>query len=315
MKKRGIIILLAAILLIGSNLKSFAAIQEIKKQEKSVNKTENTSVTIGDDKLVIEKVDSSTNVRVGNRNIAILESLEGPKLKVDKIESAEVSNWNDQEKEDHWHFRKNRFRGHWAGLELGFNNYLTSAGKLGLPDDIDYMNLHSSKSMNFNLNFSQISLGVTRRIGFVTGLGLNWNNYVFDGNNNITKGSNGVIEMKDPGVELEKSKLTTLYLTLPFMLEFQIPAENHFINLGAGPIGALKLGSHSKMKYETGQKVKDYGDFSLNMLRYGLTARAGYKNFHIYGTYYMTPLFQSGKGPGGYDLYPFEVGIALTFND
>jgi hypothetical protein len=51
------------------------------------------------------------------------------------------------------------------------------------------------------------------------------------------------------------------------------------------------------------------------MLRYGATARVGYGNFQLYGTYYKTPLFQTGKGPGGYDLYPFEIGIALAFND
>jgi hypothetical protein len=69
------------------------------------------------------------------------------------------------------------------------------------------------------------------------------------------------------------------------------------------------------MKFQNGDKVKSNGDFSLNMLRYGPTARIGYQNFQIYGTYYMTPLFKTGKGPGGYDLYPFEIGFALTFND
>jgi hypothetical protein len=28
----------------------------------------------------------------------------------------------------------------------------------------------------------------------------------------------------------------------------------------------------------------------------------------------MTPLFKKGKGPGGHALYPFEIGLALTFN-
>ena len=184
-----------------------------------------------------------------------------------------------------------------------------------MPDNISYMTLQSGKSTNFNVNFSQLSLGLSRHIGFVTGLGLNWNNYRFDGNNNIMKGTNGVIVEMDPGAELKKSKLATIYLTLPFLLELQIPAENHHISIAAGPIGAVKLGSHSKIVFEDDQKVKAHGDFSLNMLRYGATARVGYENFHIYGTYYMTPLFQSGKGPGGNNLYPFEVGIALTFND
>jgi len=51
------------------------------------------------------------------------------------------------------------------------------------------------------------------------------------------------------------------------------------------------------------------------MLRCGATARVGYGNFQLYGTYYKTPLFEAGKGPGGYNLYPFEIGIALTFNN
>jgi hypothetical protein len=177
------------------------------------------------------------------------------------------------------------------------------------------MTLRQSKSTNFNINFTQLSLGLSRHIGFVTGLGLNWNNYRFDGNNNIVKGPDGIIEELDPGVNLEKSKLATVFLTVPFMLEFQIPADRNHLTIAAGPIGALKLASHSKMVFEDGHTVKSFRDFNLNMLRYGVTARIGYGNFMIYGTYYKTPLFQAGKGPAGVDLYPFEVGIALTFNN
>lgn len=177
------------------------------------------------------------------------------------------------------------------------------------------MTLHSSKSNNFNLNFAQQSIGLTRHFGLVTGLGLNWNNYRFDGNNNIQKDDNGVIISLDPGSQLEKSKLTTLYLTVPLMLELQAPAEYHHLNMGVGIIGAIKLASHTRMDFKNGDKIKSNDDFSLNLLRYGPTARIGFDNFHIYATYYMTPLFKSGKGPGGFDLYPFEIGFALTFND
>jgi hypothetical protein len=69
------------------------------------------------------------------------------------------------------------------------------------------------------------------------------------------------------------------------------------------------------MVFEDGHTVKSYRDFSLNMLRYGMTARVGYGNFQLFGTYYRTPLFQKGKGPGGIDLYPFEIGVALSFNN
>jgi len=68
------------------------------------------------------------------------------------------------------------------------------------------------------------------------------------------------------------------------------------------------------MVYEDGDKVKSDDDFSLNMLRYGATARVGFENINITGTYYLTPLFKTGKGPGGIDLYPFEIGLAFTID-
>ena len=68
------------------------------------------------------------------------------------------------------------------------------------------------------------------------------------------------------------------------------------------------------MVFYDGDKVKSDDDFSLNMLRYGATARVGYENFQLYGTYYMNPLFKSGKGPDGVDLFPFEIGIAFTID-
>jgi len=313
MKKIGILILFTTAIILGLNRNLSAVNQGDKKQNTNRNTDEHARVSIGKDIFSFEEGDSAYDIRVGNRGLKILESLEGPKFNFEKFSKDEE--W-DQDGKDNDHSRKLfRFKGHWTGIELGFNNYVTSGKSFAMPDNISYMTLQSGKSTNFNVNFSQLSLGLSRHIGFVTGLGLNWNNYRFDGNNNIMKGTNGVIVEMDPGAELKKSKLATIYLTLPFLLELQIPAENHHISIAAGPIGAVKLGSHSKIVFEDDQKVKAHGDFSLNMLRYGATARVGYENFHIYGTYYMTPLFQSGKGPGGNNLYPFEVGIALTFND
>lgn len=290
-----------------------------------------TRVEIGNDFIVVEDGEDEVNVKVGNKGIRILESLEGPGVKFKRFDSYHENEQDqdydqdyDQDQDQDYDFdddndRKSRrarhFKGHWTGVELGFNNYVTSEKDLVLPEEIDYMTLHSGKSINFNVNFSQLSLGLTRHIGFVTGLGLNWNNYKFDGNNNIFKGANGIIEELIPTGNLEKSKLATIYLTLPFMLEFQLPVNNGHLNIAGGPIGAVKVASHNKMVFETGQKLKSGGDYSLNILRYGATARAGYNNFQLYATYYATPLFRSGKGPAGYDLYPFEIGVAFTFND
>ena len=313
MKKIEIIILLTAITMNGFCLKASAEKQTEEKQPAAVNKPDSSEVIMGNETLNARQNDSSRNLKSYNRGLSILESLEGTTIDIKKY--PDDDRWYDDDKERERERRRSRFRGHWSGIELGLNNYVTSDKSQVMPADIDYMTLHSSKSTNFNINFTQLSLGLGRHIGFVTGLGFNWNNYRFDGNNNIVKGLNGVIEELDPGLKLEKSKLATLFLTLPFMLEIQLPVNHNHLSLAAGPIGAIKLGSHSKMVFEDGHTVKSWGDFSLNMLRCGATARVGYGNFQLYGTYYKTPLFQTGKGPGGYDLYPFEIGIALAFND
>jgi len=314
MKKIGIILLLTAMVFQGFS-------QEIP--EKEMNKeallapsdtNENAKVVIGKDLFIAREDKDGVSIRVKNRGLSILESLEGgTKVNFDRYEGKKDG--DQDESKDRHERNARRFKGHWAGAEIGYNTYLTSNHSQVMPANIDYMTLHSSKSSNFNLNFSQLSLGLTRHVGFVTGLGINFNNYRFDGNNNIFKGTGGVIEALDPGVQLKKSKFSTIYLDLPFLLEVQLPAHNNHINIAAGPLGAIKIASHTKMVYQDGDKVKSDSDLSLNLLRYGATARVGYENFQIYGTYYMTPLFNTGKGPEGNDLYPFEIGFAFTFND
>lgn len=317
MKKIGIIALLSIVLIQGFSQESSA---EKKTGKQSVAVSDSSSlpkVVVGQDRLAIVDKGDAITVRVGNRGLTILESLEGklPKIEIEKYNNDSPLIYKDQDDyKDSKEHKRSHFKGHWAGCEVGFNNYLTDNYNFSLPAGIEYMNLNSGKAMSFNLNFSQLSIGLGRHIGFVTGLGLNWNNYRFDGNNNIQKDANGNIIEFDPGEPLKKSKLATLYLDLPVLFEVQIPTDHQRINIAAGPIGAVKISSHSKMVYENDDKQKSDGDFSLNMLRYGATARIGYENFLIYGTYYMTPLFKHGKGPGGVDLFPFEIGIAFSIN-
>ena len=163
-----------------------------------------------------------------------------------------------------------------------------------------------------------INLGITRHFGIAAALGLNLNNYRFDQNNNIQKDEFGVIGplYPEPGIVFTKSKLFTAFATVPVILEAQIPVDgNHqkTINIGAGVIGAVKLGSKTKMVYNDGnkQKIKAKDDYSINVMRWGATARIGYENFQIFGTTYFTQMFEKGKGP---KLNPYEIGIALTFN-
>lgn len=291
---------------------------EKKQENKAVEDSsrESTKVVIGKELVTVEENKDAVKIRIGERNIEILETLEGgTTVKIEKINEEDNNSYRDDNDGDSKRRDRNRFKGHWAGVEFGLNNYTTSDWSNPLPDDIYYMDLHTSKSNVFTINFAQLSLGFSRHTGIVTGLGMTWNEYRFDGNNNIQQGPNGVIEPVYPEQDLKKSKFTTTYLTLPVLFEFQIPADNNHINFATGIIGAVKLCSESKMVTAGGEKIKSNDDLSLNVLRYGATARLGYSIVQVFATYYFTPLFKSGKGPGGYDLFPWEIGLALTFND
>lgn len=228
------------------------------------------------------------------------------------------NNHYDKDEDDEHNYRRSTgFKGHWTGIDINFNNY-TYINSMSMPADIRYMSLHSGKSVGVNLNFSQVSLGLTKHIGFVTGMGLNWNNYAFENDNNIVIGPSDVIEelLPPPNTDIKKSKFTTLYMHMPVILEFQLPASNgHTLNIGAGVIGGMKLRSYTKMKFEDEEHLKTNTDLNLNLLRGGVTGRIGFENFMVYGTYYLTPWFRENQGPGYYNLKPFEIGISMTFND
>lgn len=268
-------------------------------------KNDTVVVELGDEIFSIKGLGEETRIKIGKKEFRVVENDDGVVVFKSK---------NNEPYEKH----HPRFRGHLGGLEFGFNGLLTDFFSTSLSPEDSYFDLNTAKSINWNLLLPCVSIPFTSHFGIASTLGISWNKYRFDGNNSIVKGEDGVIGpyYPEPGITYSKSRLLTTYATLPVILEVQIPvAHNHnTINIGGGVIGAVKLGSHTRVVYYTDgkQKEKHKDDFSLNTFRWGATARVGYEFFQIYGTCYFTSLFEKGKGP---ELYPFEVGMAFTFND
>ncbi len=257
-------------------------------------------------------------IRLGDRGLTLSENGKMPVLKIDRYNNDYVEFYQDDEDNGEKRRRsRRRFTPHWSGVEFGLNNYVTSDYSFTLPAQDNFMDLNTGKSYNFNINFAQLGIGLTRHFGLVTGLGFEFNSYSFDGNNNIMKDDDGVIIEYDAsidGISLEKSKFTTTYFVVPVLVELQIPvSRGNTINIAGGMIGGAKLGSKTKLVYFDGgkEKIKEKDDYSLNVFRYGPTVRLGYESFQLYATYYMNGLFQENKGP---ELYPLQVGIAFTFD-
>ena len=295
-------------------------IEKLKALESKDSTLKQTSDTL---KVTnIEKVQSdSTKIRIGRKQITIIDENGNTTVKIPSKNKYK----DDWDIEFH---HKSSFTGHWSGLEFGINGFMDKNQSTTMKNDKAWLDLKQARSWNFNLNLLQYSIGFgTDKIGLVTGMGLEFNNYHFSNDISLkvdkTTGSPtyGMTVVDSSyilgGYNVQKTKLSTTHLTIPLLLEFQIPTgeHGHRIYISGGVIGGLRIGAHTKVVYEDGgrQKDKNREDFNLATFRYGFTARIGYRGLKLFANYYPVALFESGKGP---EVYPFSVGLVLfNFND
>jgi len=269
---------------------------------------DNTRVTLGQNEvLIVEDKGDTVKVKLGSRGVNIVEGEDGTEIKI-----LDMQDEGSDEKSSESKNRKKKFKPHFAGFEVGLNNYLNAKHKMSLPQGSEFMDLNTGRSWNFNLNILEYGIGFgSDKIGAVTGLGFEWINYVFDADNSITKNEQNVIISYTPQGEgsVVKSKLNMTYLTVPLLLELQIPAGKKRIHLSGGLIGGVKVASNTRIKYadpKAKEKIKD--DLNLAPLRYGATVRIGYRAINLFANYYLSPLFTGASDP---ELYPLSVGLTV----
>ncbi|WP_423129747.1 outer membrane beta-barrel protein [Gaoshiqia sp. Z1-71] len=271
-----------------------------KKVLEVTEDADKTEVSLLNDRINIRDNyhSDTTTIRIGKRNIEIIEKDNKTNINVTKDE-----NWDKDWK------KNKRFNGHWAGFELGFNGFYNE--DYSLYDETGFMDLDQPKSMEVNINFLEYNISLKEeRVGLVTGMGFSMNNYRFDNQVTIDKIDGMVMPVPVETEKFDKSKLTLSYLTVPLMLEWQIPVNdhsNHFF-ISAGMMGGINIGSHTKIKADH-SKTKDRGSFNINPFRYAAVARAGLKDISLFASYSLSPLFKDDKGP---ELFPFTVGISLV---
>ncbi|HOP03239.1 MAG TPA: outer membrane beta-barrel protein [Tenuifilaceae bacterium] len=282
----------------------------------SVQPVEQTVSKTIDIEIDENKVDT-TRIRFGKQKVYIIEKDGSTAIEIPEKNDEDFDDDDDDRDYDFTYKRKPRFEGHWAGFEWGFNGFMDPNYSINMKDDLKYLELRQGRSWNINLNILQYSLGFgTDKVGLVTGLGFEFNDYHFRNNTNI-KVENGVTMVDSSYFDqsVTKSKLSTSHLTIPLLLEFQIPTyhDKHRIFISTGVIGGVRLGTHTKVVYDDGdEKNKVKGDFNLAAFRYGLTARIGYRGLKLFANYYPTALFEKDKGP---EVYPFSVGLILISFD
>jgi len=293
---------------------SIAAIaQQTETQEQKLKALESKDTVLVHKQDSLLKTNSpksdSTKIRIGNQSITIIDDDDNTTFRFQN-RNRNRFDWDTEYK------HRDEFKGHWAGIEIGVNGLMDKSNSLTLNDDLAWLDLKQARSLNFNINFMQYSIGFgTDKIGLLTGMGLEFNNYHFS--NPITLAMKDGITIVDStfiigNFDVQKSKLSTTHLTIPLILEGQIPVGGHRnrIYIAGGVIGGLRIGSHTKVIYDDNGRKKDknHDDFNLATLRYGFTARLGYRGIKLFANYYPVQLFEKSKGP---EVYPFTVGLVL----
>lgn len=211
------------------------------------------------------------------------------------------------------------FSGHWRGFHVGFMNFAK------LPDAFDGMSLDPSGSFSLQFNFANHAINLSRRqnFGIVTGLGLEYQRFRFnDENNTLTKkdGHTGLIPVKSlysDVNEIERSTFKNLYLTIPLLLEVQFPAAKRpagRLYVSAGVMGGVRMHSKTKVIYNDSendrQKQKQKGNFNVVPFKADAVARIGYSKISVWGSYTLTNLFKEKDMP---DLNVYTIGFGFTF--
>jgi hypothetical protein len=275
-----------------------------------------TSVNVAGLKIRVVERDSTT-VSIGNRTIIINE-------------------------EGHVRWRKTKkrkFNGHWAGLDLGINGYLTRDNNMKFPPEDEYMDLRMEKSIQVGLNIYEQNVALSRNQewGMLTGIGLLWNNYRFRRPVTLLSDSSALIGLIDQDISVKKSKLAITYLQVPLLFEWQNQTlkKKHSFHVNIGIVLGVRLWSWQKKYYnelnkdhmlaqydpESGKYISKYektspgknklrnnDDFHLQPFKADASVRIGWGFIKLFASYNLVPMFRVDKGP---ELNQFSAGISL----
>lgn len=199
-------------------------------------------------------------------------------------------------------------------MDLGLNAFV-NGNSVEMPEEYSGMNLDKIRSLNFHLGIVQQGLNLYKgKLRFVYGLGIEFNNFRFEEDIDLVKGSNPLAYTVNDEIEYRKNKLVSQYLTMPLMLNFKSNPrdEDESFKVAAGIQLGYLIGSHTKQKWGRGrdkEKRKTRGNYQFEDYRYGYVLQFGYGDVNIYGKYYPNSVFKKDRGP---QVALASVGLVLT---
>jgi hypothetical protein len=196
-------------------------------------------------------------------------------------------------------------------LQLGYTNWANK------PDTLHTTGF--SKSLNIYLMFD-FPFKTNPKLSMAVGLGVGSDHIIFTGTNIGIKEIAPEIRFTNVSDtnHFKKSKLATCYLEAPVELRFSSrPSDGKGFKFALGAKVGTMLNAHTrntKLQSQDNTLINEYvmkesSKRFFNRNRLVGTARIGYSNFTVYGSYQITSLFKDGAGP---DVRPYSIGLTLS---
>ncbi|MBK9730294.1 MAG: outer membrane beta-barrel protein [Chitinophagaceae bacterium] len=248
--------------------------------------------------------DDSTEVRLGKWKLSVDEGEGGN----DHVKFYRDENCCD---EDNMKELKN-IQTKFLLFDIGLNNYFASGLSSNFPEPYGPLEPNPGKSWVVNLHlFNQRINLIDHHLWFSYGAYFEFNSYKYNSEETMIPRIDSVAFQSSESA-LKKNKLSCTYIGIPLMLRYESNRSNlnHSFHVAAGGFGEYLIGSHTKTKSTSNDKIKQHDDFNLNRFRYGITGRIGYGWASLFVNYSLSEFFESGTGPV---VYPASAGLALEF--
>jgi hypothetical protein len=114
-----------------------------------------------------------------------------------------------------------------------------------------------------------------------------------------------------PGDTPFQYKFVANYIEVPLELRFRSSGWKHFKFMMGAKFG-FQLNAFDQIKeIENGTtiKIREYGFPDRNLFRYGATARMGFRNYSLFGEFFLSNLFRNRES---LQVSPFSIGISIS---
>ena len=194
-------------------------------------------------------------------------------------------------------------------LDLGVNLPMVD-NSINLPQELEGFETNTWKSTHVGMHFIPMKFNLIRNhVNLLTSIDLDVTKFYFQNNLRLVPRQDEMTFIDD-SIDYSKNRLTSTYLQIPLLLNFQTAPHRSSRNfrLSVGGYAGVLLGANTKVKSEQFGKTKIRDDFNLERVRYGLTARVGFSFVELYANYNLTSLFRKDQGP---DMTVVSAGVKL----